>query len=308
MNRDRQTAVIGVAIDDGPWSNERSLEEILFDLTQRALGDAGLDISDIEGLVVAANDQYDGRAIAGPGEAIVGRGILERFGLRIGDRLAMRVRGRPMTVRIVGRYVEPDNDGQIAIYDRRSLPAAVAALPALEPEYALDVAPGTDLHAIAGAIDRGSRGAIDAQVPRDEIVQERNDLRPVVYGTDLVLLVIGFVNLLTTLMLGVRERERDFGVFKVLGVTPRQLLQTVASGGVLFAVLAIAIGTPIGTAIFRVLLVNLNPSDGPDIVTTPPWWWIALLVPGAVLLSALASVLPVRRAAAVRPGEVLRDE
>jgi ABC-type cobalamin transport system ATPase subunit len=51
-----------------------------------------------------------------------------------------------------------------------------------------------------------------------------------------------------------------------------------------------------------------NPSDGPDIVTTPPWWWIALMIPGAVLLSALASVLSARRAAAVRPGEVLRYE
>ena len=72
--------------------------------------------------------------------------------------------------------------------------------------------------------------------------------------------------------------------------------------------LAIAIGTPIGIAIFGVLLVSLNPSDGPDIVTAPPWWWIALMVPGAVLLSALASVLPARRAAAVRPAEALRYE
>ena len=64
MNKDKQTAILGVAIDDGPWSNTRSLEEILFDLTQSALGDAGLDISDIEGLVVASNDQYDGRAIS----------------------------------------------------------------------------------------------------------------------------------------------------------------------------------------------------------------------------------------------------
>jgi putative ABC transport system permease protein len=250
----------------------------------------------------------DGRAIAGPGEAIVGRGLLDHFGLRIGDRLRMRVRGRPVSLRIVGRYVEPDNDGRIAIYDRASLPVPVTALPALAPSYGIAVAPGTDPHAIARSVDRGSRGAVEAEVPKDEILRERDDLRPVVYGTDLVLLVIGFVNLLTTLMLGVRERERDFGVFKVLGLTPRQLLQSVTAGGVLLALFAIAIGTPLGIAIFRALLVSLNPSDGPDIVTAPPWWWIALMVPGAVLLSALASVLPARRAAAVRPAEALRYE
>jgi hypothetical protein len=62
----------------------------------------------------------------------------------------------------------------------------------------------------------------------------------------LVLLVIGFVNLLTTLMLGVRERERDFGVFKVVGVIPRQLFETGTAGGVPLAVGAIAICTSIG--------------------------------------------------------------
>jgi ABC-type lipoprotein release transport system permease subunit len=55
-------------------------------------------------------------------------------------------------------------------------------------------------------------------------------------------------------------------------------------------------------------VVSLNPSDGPDVVTLPPWWWIALTIPGALMLTTLASVLPARRAAAVRPAQVLRYE
>lgn len=57
--------VIGCAIrparDD---AMRRSLEEALYDTVQEALADAGIDIEDIDGIVVASNDQYDGRAIS----------------------------------------------------------------------------------------------------------------------------------------------------------------------------------------------------------------------------------------------------
>jgi acetyl-CoA C-acetyltransferase len=56
--------VIGVAIQPHIGDARRSLEEILFDTTQEALADAKLAIAAIDGIVVAANDQYDGRAIA----------------------------------------------------------------------------------------------------------------------------------------------------------------------------------------------------------------------------------------------------
>jgi acetyl-CoA C-acetyltransferase len=59
-----RTGVIGVAITPRLTGNTRSLEEKLYDVTQLALRDAGLTIEDIDGIVVAANDQYDGRAIS----------------------------------------------------------------------------------------------------------------------------------------------------------------------------------------------------------------------------------------------------
>jgi ABC-type lipoprotein release transport system permease subunit len=54
--------------------------------------------------------------------------------------------------------------------------------------------------------------------------------------------------------------------------------------------------------------VATNPTDGPDLATTPPWLWLALLVPGMLLFTTLASLIPARRAAEVRPAEALRYE
>jgi acetyl-CoA acetyltransferase len=59
-----QPGVIGCAIRPVITSRDRSLEEIMYDTGQAALADAGLTIEDIDGIVVASNDQFDGRAIA----------------------------------------------------------------------------------------------------------------------------------------------------------------------------------------------------------------------------------------------------
>lgn len=64
MALNKRTAVIGCAISASITGLERSLEEILYDVTQAALKDAGIPIEEIDGIVVASNDQFDGRAIA----------------------------------------------------------------------------------------------------------------------------------------------------------------------------------------------------------------------------------------------------
>lgn len=59
-----QPAVIGCAIRPVITGRTRSLEEIMYDTAQMALADAGITIEDIDGIVVASNDQFDGRSIS----------------------------------------------------------------------------------------------------------------------------------------------------------------------------------------------------------------------------------------------------
>ena len=59
-----QPAVIGCAILPNVSGKGESLEELIYRVSQAALRDAGLEIDDIDGIVVAANDQLDGRAIS----------------------------------------------------------------------------------------------------------------------------------------------------------------------------------------------------------------------------------------------------
>jgi acetyl-CoA C-acetyltransferase len=58
-----RAAVIGTAIWSDIRTDEKSLEELIHDVTREALKDASIRFEDIDGIVVAGNDQYDGRAI-----------------------------------------------------------------------------------------------------------------------------------------------------------------------------------------------------------------------------------------------------
>jgi acetyl-CoA C-acetyltransferase len=64
MRLNKKTAVIGTAIRAPERGDAQSLEELVYDVGQAALSDCGLDIADIDGIVVASNDQMDGRAIS----------------------------------------------------------------------------------------------------------------------------------------------------------------------------------------------------------------------------------------------------
>lgn len=64
MTLNRKIAVIGSAIAAPASATALSLEELLYKVSQDALADAGLTIEAIDGIVVAANDQLDGRAIS----------------------------------------------------------------------------------------------------------------------------------------------------------------------------------------------------------------------------------------------------
>jgi acetyl-CoA C-acetyltransferase len=59
-----QPGVIGCTIRPVIVAADRSHEEMIYDTAQLALADAGIGIEDIDGIVVASNDQFDGRSIA----------------------------------------------------------------------------------------------------------------------------------------------------------------------------------------------------------------------------------------------------
>jgi putative ABC transport system permease protein len=149
---------------------------------------------------------------------------------------------------------------------------------------------------------------VNTELVSDEVRQERADIRPIVVGSSALLVAVGLVNLLTTLLLVTRERARDFGILKAIGLTPRGVLTVVTSGGAALGLVAIVVGIPIGIVLFRSLMAAMSPSEGADIVGTPGPFALALIVPFVLAVTAVASSIPARGAARVSAATVLRAE
>jgi len=246
------------------------------------------------------------RLARAPGEVTLGRGALDALGAQIGDRIALRAGGRPVSLRVVGRHVEPDDDGRGAVTSLRGLAGRFAALD--DPYWAVRLSSGADPAATATALAREGRGRVAVERPVESLEREAADMRPVVYGTTALLILIAALNLVTTLGLAIRERERDYAVLASVGATPRQVRSTVIAGGAALALPAAVLGLPIGAALFMLTIGATDPADGPDVRTLPAWWGYPAAVLGAVLLTAAISALAARAATRIRPAPALRAE
>ena len=232
----------------------------------------------------------EGRGVDGPGEVTAGRGLLEALGARVGDRIELSVRGMPFSARIVGRHVEPDAGGRAVVLTPATLPPATRAL-LHDPAWVLRLRDGADEAAVADALARAGGGRIGVGRPRVSLQREAGELRPIVYGVTGLVVAIGLVNLLTTLLLGLRERERDLAVLGTIGATPRQVAGTVLAGGAALAVPGALLGVPAGAWLLGFLVARTDPSDGPDVVVVPSPLLLALALPAGLLVTAAVSAL-----------------
>jgi putative ABC transport system permease protein len=221
-------------------------------------------------------------------------GVAARAGRSRLGRLADRL-GLPVPVALGARdsFARPGRSTLTVISLALTVGAVVATL-GMEASLSL---PPTEPPPLPSAA--GLPPPVDSDAGADTIP------RPVVYSLDAVLLFIGLVNLVATVLLAVRERVRDMGVLKAVGVTPSQLGRSVLSSQGILGLIAALVGIPLGLGLFR-LAIGLT--GGSDDFAYPDWWWLAL-VPPAIVAAVLVLTYPLaRHAAGIRVAEALRYE
>jgi putative ABC transport system permease protein len=127
------------------------------------------------------------------------------------------------------------------------------------------------------------------------------------YTLDIVLMLIMVSMLIAVAFLSVRERTRDFGILKTIGLTPRQIASSVVSTHVVLAIIASALSVPLGIALNLALYaLATGATDNP--AQLAPWGWLVLIPVGATLLATLATILPARIATQSTSASALRYE
>ena len=149
------------------------------------------------------------------------------------------------------------------------------------------------------------QASLDAR-PAGEASDVPNELPVLVYTLDAVLLVITATTLIAVVLLSVRERVRDYGVLKAIGLTPRQLTSSLVSAYSALAALAAVASIPIGIALY-VVVYSASGGDAADRVIAP-WYWLALVPLATLLIVAAATSVPARLATRISSADALRYE
>jgi putative ABC transport system permease protein len=232
-----------------------------------------------------------GRWYAGPGQADVPTGFLTATGLSVGDTVTITFDGRQIPVRIVGEVFDSDNGGLALITDERTLALPGHSLPITQ--YDIGLRPGTS----AGAYVQ----ALTARLgPSYNVTLNDTDRGlPIVDGllaaiTAALALVAG-LGVLNTVLLSTRERVHDLGVFKAVGMTPRQTIAMVVCSVIGTGAAAGIAAVPVGIMLQRMLVPAMAAAAGSGLPSTfldvyHGWELAALAFAGFVI--AVAGALP----------------
>ncbi|HZN77842.1 MAG TPA: FtsX-like permease family protein [Micromonosporaceae bacterium] len=220
-------------------------------------------------------------------------------GVHAGDRVSIQLtRGEAETYTVAGIY--QDNDVISGIFVPESaaknfaVPQPFQAFVQLAPGASItDVLPRIEaLLADSPEVSASDRSAFIAQQTRqfDTILT----MIQILLALAILIAVLGIVN---TLALSVLERTRELGLLRAIGLRRAQTMRMITVESMVISVfgalLGVAVGTGLGTAVVRAL----RDEGFTDLAF--PWSQMALYLVLAALVGVVAAVLPAIRAARV---------
>jgi len=243
----------------------------------------------------------------GAAEADVNTLFLTDTGTSVGSAYTLVSGGRRVTVRIVGEVFRPGKDVQMFV-----TPATLAAVdPGAAPQqYDVALRPGTSPQAYANALSAALGPSYQVLVGHGS--RQYAAVLALVAMLTTLITVVAALGVLNTVALQIRERARDIGVFKAIGMTPWQTLVMIACSVALAGLIAGIVAVPAGVYLHEgVVPVMAHAADSgypPSLISVyAPWEFIVLGLAGLVI--AVAGALgPAGWAARTRTAFALRAE
>ncbi|GAA4019770.1 hypothetical protein GCM10022232_74980 [Streptomyces plumbiresistens] len=247
----------------------------------------------------------EGRWMHRTGEVVAGSAFLRRNDLRVGDRFRLEKGDRHETVVIVGQYMHND---------RRLVVTGQSTLTALAPEekpiaYHVKLRDGADQAAYARAARAADPGISPDPVGANTVTQTIVGSASVL---TVMLAVVASLGVFNTAVLNTRDRRRDLGMLKSIGMTPRQVTAMTVTSMAVLGALGTVVGIPLGMLGHELVVPRM--ADAVDITLpaymTDVWQASALLAlaPAGVVIAVLGAYLPGRRAARLTVAQVLHNE
>jgi putative ABC transport system permease protein len=198
-----------------------------------------------------------GRWYDGPGQIDVSTAFAADTGRATGDSVTLTVNREPVTVRIAGEVFIPNPAAAMWVSSQTlGGPAAGLAI----HQYDMSLTPRTSTQAYTDALQRALRRALgpDIVVGTEGASSLGGFLDTSLFAWLTVLVgVLAGLGVLNAALMAARERVHDLGVFKAVGMTPRQTITMVICWVIAPAIIAAAIALPAGLIIQDLLVRQL---------------------------------------------------
>ena len=228
-----------------------------------------------------------GSMFAAPDEAVAGQGFLDLMHVQVGSWIDPTINGVPVILHIVGRTIEPDDNGDVVDFGLDALPAGSGSAPMF---YSLVLKPGVSAAAARARLLAVSNGRLDVQVT-DNPADRLGVVRLVIVVAVAILALIAMANLLTATDVGLRDHVHEAGILKAMGLTPRQVMATLVVSTTIVTAIGIVAGVFAGLAIAPRLINAQGQASGMG-------WGIAAGLSPVPIAGLIAAALAVAVAAA----------
>jgi putative ABC transport system permease protein len=254
-------------------------------------------------------DMISGRWYSGPGQVDVPTYFLTVTGKSVGDNVTFSFGGRQLTARIVGEVFDSDNNGLSMITDWQTLASVDPAL-AQPNQYDIGLRPGTSAPQYVQALSTALGPAYMVTIN----VAGRG--LPLILGLIglliLLLATVAALGVLNTVVLQARERVHDLGVFKAVGMTPKQTIAMVicwvAGVGLLAGLIAVPVGIALQHYLVPVMAGDAGTALPASILDVYGGWQITGLVLAGMVIATAGALAPAGWAARARTASALRAE
>src|SRR6266705_4974598 len=235
-----------------------------------------------------------GRMFRAANEAVAGQGFLDLMHIGVGAWISPTIDGVPVILHIVGRTIEPDNNGDVVDFGLDALNHAGSAPPQLV--YHLVLKPGVTAEAARARLLAESHDRLDVQVVPNPASRLRV-VQLVIAVSVVILAVNGLANLLTATVVGMRDHQQEMGVMAAMGLTPRQVMATLVTNTMILALVGVTAGTMAGLLIAS-RLINMQGETsgiGSGIAVSLSPAAIAAIMTVALATAAAAALILARR-------------
>jgi hypothetical protein len=264
----------------------------------------GFSLERVEGSEFAT--VIEGRAPVGRDEVLLGTGPLRRADAEVGSTIEAQTPEGRRKLRVVGRGVFPDLEGNDLDDFALLTPAGLASVAngAEDTMILLRWAEGVD-EEVAG--ERLARDAVVIAPDRPTKLDNLAGVDAYPRVLTVFLAVLGVAAVGHVLVTAVRRRRRDLAVLSALGFLRSQVGATVAWQSTTYALVGLLVGIPLGIVLGRwAYVLVIGGLGAPTDVTVP--LRIALVVPAVLLVASVLAVVPGHMASRTRPAVALRAE